>query len=206
MKKVLVGVVTVALALSLVQVTSAQETEEKKKEKSEKAEKTEKAPEKKVDLIQLKEMKPFSYCALEMTGSYEQHSAAFMKLYGEAGKQGLPMYETPFGIYWNSPGEVPEEELKWEIGFAVPEDKEIQEPLKSKKCEYDLFVSRNYEGAFGFEEMGKAFGEIKIWTKENKYECIGPVIERYTSMPAKNDKGQLSGKVEILIPVKKTEE
>ncbi len=153
--------------------------------------------------IELVEIEPFFYCAVEMTGSYTQHPDAFMKLYTEAGKQGLPMAGMPFGIYWNSPHDTAEEALKWEIGLAVPEDKEIQPPLSRKGWEHILVAKKDFEGAFGSEEMSAAYSEVSGWIEENGYELSGPMMEKYLSSPSPNEEGEFVGKVQIIFPVQK---
>lgn len=153
--------------------------------------------------IELVEIEPFFYCSVEMTGSYEQHPDAFMKLYTEAGKQGLPMAGAPFGIYWNSPHDTAEEDLKWEIGMAVPEDKELLAPFSRKRWEHTLVVTKDFEGAFGSEEMSSAYVEVYGWIEKNGYELAGPMMEKFLSNPSPNEEGEFVGKVQIIFPVQK---
>jgi effector-binding domain-containing protein len=155
--------------------------------------------------VEAVEIEPFTYCAVEMAGSYTQHSDAFMKLYSEAAKQGLPMAGVPFGIYYNSPEETPEEELKWEIGMPVPADKELQAPLVMKKWEYTLVAQRDFEGAYDSEELKAAYTEVYGWIYKNGYEPAGPMMEKFLTSPAQNEEGEFVGKVQIVFPVKKKE-
>lgn len=153
--------------------------------------------------IELVEMEPFSYCAVEMTGSYTQHPDAFMKLYSEAGKQGLPMSGAPFGIYWNSPDDAAEEELKWEIGMPAPEDKEIAAPIVLKKWEYTTVIQRDFEGIIDSDEIKAVYYAMYEWIGANGYEMAGPMLERFLSSPSPNEKGEMIGKVQIVFPVQK---
>jgi len=153
--------------------------------------------------IVLVEIEPFSYAAVEMTGSYEQHADAFMKLYGAAGQQGLPMTEAPFGIYWNSPDDTAEEELKWEIGMPLPGDKKLEAPIIMKKWEYTTVVQRDFEGAIDSDEMRGVYYAMFEWMEKNGYEPAGPMMEKFLNMPSANEKGEMIGKVQILIPVQK---
>lgn len=201
MRKLLLPVVFFATVLMLTLPLMAQEKSEEKT--SEETRTMEKA-ENKGSVIKLVEAEPFHYCAVEMTGSYQQHPTAFMTLYSEAAKQGLSMDEAPFGIYWNSPQDTSEEALKWEIGIPVPEDKEILEPLKKNKWEHTLLVTKGFEGAFESEEMYAAYSEIFEWIEENGYEPSGPMLEKFLNTPSSNEAGETIGKVEIIIPVQKT--
>jgi len=82
--------------------------------------------------VEIKTDTTFSYCAVEMTGSYDQHEAAFTKLFEEAMKQGI-YGGMPFGVYWNSPADTPVEQLKWDVGFALPAGAAPKAPLAVKK-------------------------------------------------------------------------
>lgn len=201
MRKLSLPVVLFAAVLMLALPLMAQEKSEAKT--SEETMAMEKA-ENKESGIKFVVAEPFYYCAVEMTGSYEQHPTAFMTLYSEAAKQGLAMAEAPFGIYWNSPQDTSEETLKWEIGMPVPEDKEILEPLKKIKWEYTSLVTKGFEGAFESEEMYAAYAEIFEWIEENGFEPAGPMLEKFLDTPSSNEAGETIGKVEIIIPVQKT--
>ncbi len=156
--------------------------------------------------IELVEIEPFFYCSVEMTGSYTQHPEAFMKLYAEAGKQGLPMTGAPFGIYWNTPDDTAEEDLKWEIGMAVPEDKEIAAPIVKKEWEHTTVVQRDFDGAIDSDELRAVYYAMYEWIGANGYEMAGPMLERFLSTPSPNEKGEMIGKVQIVFPVQKKEQ
>jgi AraC family transcriptional regulator len=157
----------------------------------------------KIDSIQLKEIKPFVYCALEKTGSYNQHGEAFVKLYEEATKQSLDFDETPFGIYWNNPQDTPTEQLKWELGLILLTEQELKTPLTLKKWEMTNLITQNYEGPFDSPEMGKLYGGLFQWMGKNGYAPAGPMMEKFLGQPTQNDAGQWCGKVEIIWPIQK---
>jgi len=154
-------------------------------------------------VIELKEIEPFTYCALEMVGSYEQHEVAFDSLFQATSAQNLPAEEIPFGVYWNNPQNTPEEQLKWELGFTLTESKEVKAPLTLKKWEFKQNVTRKYDGAFNSPEIGKVYGEMFEWINKNEFVPAGPMLERYLNIPEQNEAGQWSGEVEIWIPVTK---
>ncbi|MBN2411379.1 GyrI-like domain-containing protein [candidate division KSB1 bacterium] len=157
------------------------------------------------DVIKVIDVEPFTYCAVEMTGSYDQHDTAFNTLYEQAGIQSLPQTEIPFGIYKSDPAQTPEEELKWELGFALPDSSQVTEPLKMKKWEFTQIVSRMYDGVFSEEEMGQVYGEIYEWIGQNNYTPAGPLMEKYMSQPEQNADGEWTGTVEIWVPVQKAQ-
>ncbi len=154
--------------------------------------------------VEIVEIEPFSYAAVEMMGSYEQHGEAFMKLYTAAGQQGIPARTSaPFGIYWNTPDDAAEEDLKWEIGIPVPDGKEVAAPLVLKKWEYTTVAQQDFEGDISSAEMEGVYLEMYSWIKMNGYEIAGPMMERFLTTPTSNDNGDMVGKVQIIFPVKK---
>jgi DNA gyrase inhibitor GyrI len=188
----------IVTAMLLAQPLAAQEKPDAKKagkpcETDEKAMK--KMAETATTGIEVTKIEPFVYCAVEMTGSYEKHAEAFMKLYTEAGKQGLPMNDAPFGIYWNSPHDTAEEELKWEVGIPVPAD----------AWDHTIVVQWDFEGAIDSDEIEAVYYGMYEWIGANGYEMAGPIMERFLSAPAPNEKGEMIGKVQIVYPVKKKE-
>ena len=189
------GIALIILS-GLVALVSAQEKKE-----------TGSAPEPKAaaqaDTVRFQKVEPFHYIALEMIGSYAQHGTAFQTLYQEAGKQGLPMNSAPFGIYWNSPDNTAESELKWEIGLALPDTQKVAAPLKLKKWDFPAAASITYNGGFGSEVMQKAYQTLFGWMGGNGYRPAGPIMEKFITMPTQNEKGEWAGKVEIVMPVEK---
>jgi AraC family transcriptional regulator len=197
MNRISLTALVFAAAMLAALPLSAQEEASKK---AKKAEKTVKAVKTEIEVV---DIEPFAYAAVEMTGSYEQHAQAFMTLYSAAGQQGLAMTEAPFGIYHNSPEDTPEEELKWEIGMPVPADTKLAEPIVLKKWEFTKVAQLDFEGAIDSDEMKAVYYGMYEWIETSGYELAGPMMERFLSMPAENDKGEMVGKVQIVFPVKK---
>jgi len=56
---------------------------------------------------------------LPMTGSYSQHTEAIVRLVEYLKSAGIEIAGPPFGRYYNSPGTVPENQLRWEVGLPV---------------------------------------------------------------------------------------
>lgn len=153
------------------------------------------------DSVRVNKVEPYSYCALEMRGSFDQHGAAFQNLYQQAGMQGLPMTAVPFGIYWNSPQDTPVDSLKWELGFALPEARTLAAPLVLKKWEFPLQAVLTFEGVYGSEAQAAATRKLFEWAGKNGYRPAGPMMERFVTMPAQTADGGYSGKVEMVIAV-----
>ncbi|MFA4948879.1 MAG: GyrI-like domain-containing protein [Candidatus Krumholzibacteriia bacterium] len=152
--------------------------------------------------VELKTDTAFAYCAVEMIGSYDQHEAAFTKLFEEAMNQGI-VGGMPFGIYWNSPMDTPVEKLAWDVGFVLPPGKAPKPPLTIKKWDFTTMASLKYRGVFGGAEMGNAYGRLFRWIGENGYQAAGPMMEVFLNAPAPDEKGVLYGAVDIIVPIQK---
>lgn len=152
--------------------------------------------------VELKTDTAFAYCAVEMTGSYDQHEAAFTKLFEEAMNQGI-YGGMPFGIYWNSPANTPVEQLKWDVGFVLSPGTAPKPPLTIKKWDFTTTASLKYRGVFGGTEMDKEYGRLFQWIADNGYVAAGPMMEVFLSAPSPDESGQLYGAVEIIVPVRK---
>ena len=113
------------------------------------------------------------------------------------------MTAAPFGIYWNSPNDTAEEELKWEIGVPVPGDKELAAPVVLKKWEHTTVIQRDFEGALKSDELKAVYFAMYEWIEANGYEMAGPMLERFLNTPMPNEKGEVIGKVQIVFPVQK---
>ncbi len=155
-----------------------------------------------VPQVELKSDTAFAYCALEMTGSYDQHEAAFMKLYEEAMTQGIAG-GMPFGIYWNSPVNTPVEKLVWDVGFAMPPGGAPKPPLALKKWDFTTMASLKYRGIIGGQDMDDAIGRLFRWIGENGYQEAGPMMEVFLNAPSPDESGALYGAIELVVPVRK---
>jgi len=152
--------------------------------------------------VELRTDTAFAYCAIEMTGSYDQHGAAFGKLFQEAMNQGI-YGGMPFGIYWNSPANTPIEQLKWDVGFVLTPGSEPKPPLAIKKWDFTTMASLKYRGVFGGVDMDQAYGRLFKWIGENGYQAAGPMMEVYLNTPSPDESGVLYGAVEIIVPIRK---
>ena len=154
--------------------------------------------------IVLQKSEPYTYVAVEMKGSYDQHEQAFATLYEQGSSQGLSLEDYPMGLYYNNPMDTPEDSLIWEIGTRVSGVDSVQLPLVLKTFPYTLTVSMAYTGSFG-EEMASSYTKMYEWIGQNGYQQIGPLQEIYLSIPQANEDGEWVGQVKIVIPVSKTE-
>jgi DNA gyrase inhibitor GyrI len=153
-----------------------------------------------ISAVEVKQITPFRYAALLMKGSYDQHGAAFGRLYQLAGEQNLGYDLQIFGVYFSDPSQAAIDQLEWLVGFPLSEGQQVKEPLIEQKWDYSQIAMVTYTGPFT-EEMSKAPQTLMAWVMSNGYSPVGPMMEKYTAMPSQNAQGQWSGTVEVSLPV-----
>lgn len=156
-----------------------------------------------LESVRLVPVETFSYAALEMKGSYDQHGNAFMDLMQNAGAQGLSMAAAPFGLYFNSPDQVPADSLVWDLGIPCPDTARVKAPLVLKQYAFPLTAAQFFEGVFGSPEQNAATAALFAWIPANGYRPAGPMMERFVSMPMPTGDGGFTGRVEMVVPVEK---
>lgn len=150
----------------------------------------------------VKETESITAAFLPMKGPYTQVSEAFGKLYGWMGQKGYEPAGPPLGIYYNAPGEVPDEELAWELlspisGEVAPGDPDEQ-GIGVKKLEATRVASITHKGPY--EGLSKVYEGLTAWIKDNGFETAGPPHEVYLNNPAETAPEELL--TEVNFPVK----
>lgn len=152
--------------------------------------------------VAVKEIQPFSYCAVAHRGPYTDMTAVVGQLVGAMQAQGLftqvrgPM----IGIYFNSPADTDPADLDWEAGFIVAASATVQPPLVKKVWERLTVAAALHRGPYA--EGGRTVAKMMAWLAAHGYRPDGPVLERYM------DQNPLAVKpadlrTEIWIPVAK---
>jgi DNA gyrase inhibitor GyrI len=152
--------------------------------------------------VQLRVDTAFAYCAIEMKGSYDQHSAAFEKLYAASAEQGV-VGGYPFGVYYNSPSNTPADSLRWNLGFRCAAGQALKSPLVLKNWPYKTMAVLDYSGEFGGPDMVNAYTRLYTWIGTHGYRPAGPMMEEYLNAPSQDEKGFFVGRMNIVVPVEK---
>lgn len=118
---------------------------------------------------------------ISFKGAYDEIAVLLGELVGYIIAKGLQMAGPPFGIYFNSPHEVKEEELLYEIGIPFTGDAEEEGRIKIKTIPEQLVISRVYKGPYS--ECGMALGSLGEYAYKNGYQIVGPPMEIFISDP-----------------------
>jgi effector-binding domain-containing protein len=110
----------------------------------------------------------------------------------------------PLGVYFNSPEEVPEDELLWEIQWPLGGDVAPGEPddrgFGVKHVEQYDAASTIYKGPY--ENMSGVYGALVPWIMENGYEIAGPAEEVYLNDPGSVPKEELLTEARFIVKKK----
>jgi len=134
---------------------------------------------------------------IEYLGSYEEIPVLMGEVVGFIMAKGMQIIGPPFGVYYNSPQEVPIEKLKYEIGMPFVGNAEEEGRIKIKNIPEQLFLSSIYSGSYS--DCGMVIGSIAQYAYKNGYEMIGAPMEIYLSDPNEVPENELL--TEVCIPV-----
>jgi len=153
--------------------------------------------------VTVKKTEPMTVAFVSMKGPYSLIGETFGKLYGWIGEKGYVPAGPPVGVYFNAPGQVPDEELLWELRSPIAGDVAPGGPdergLGIKKVEAAEVAATMHKGPY--DQVGATYGALAGWIAENGYEIVGPSEEVYLSDPGKTAPEELLS--EIRFPVKK---
>jgi AraC family transcriptional regulator len=153
--------------------------------------------------VTIKKREPMTVAFISMKGPYTQMNEAFGKLYSWIGEKGYTPAGPPMATYFNAPGQVPAEELLWEIQSPIAGDVAPSGPdelgLRVKRVEGAEVAATMHKGPF--DKVGESYGALAGWIEESGYQITGPSMEIYLSEPEKTPPQELL--TEVMFPVRK---
>jgi AraC family transcriptional regulator len=115
-------------------------------------------------------------------GSYSKIPDHIMEVGQLITDDGLETTGMVYGSYFNSPEEVPEEQLEYEIGFSFDGDLKLQEgKLGFKEIPEHSVLAAIHKGPY--TNVGPVIHAIAKYASENGYDIVGPVTEVYLNNP-----------------------
>ncbi len=145
--------------------------------------------------IEVKNIEETQVAYISVTGSYEQLPELFGEVVGYVMKENLQITEPPYGIYFNSPMEVPQEELKYEVGIAFNGEATGEGRVRIKKIPAHQAVSAVYKGPYG--QTAQVYQALIEFAMNNGYEIEGAVKEIYLTNPMEVDESELLTEVQF---------
>jgi AraC family transcriptional regulator len=153
--------------------------------------------------VTIKDTEPTTVAFLAKKGPYTQISAAFGQLYGWIGQKGYTPSGPPMGIYFNAPGQVPEDQLLWELRSPIAGKVALGGPDKDglgvKQLATVKVAATIHKGSF--DTVAKTYEALVGWIMQNGYDIAGPSEEVYLRDPSQTPPQELL--TEVRFPVRK---
>jgi AraC family transcriptional regulator len=153
------------------------------------------------DDVVVRRLEPLHVLALPMTGSHAQHDQAFARLSAELRALKVVPKGGAFGRYFNDPRQVPEAELRWEIGVPVGDDVRAQPPFEVKDLPGGETAILVHEGEYA--SSASAWPKLLEWVLSHGYRPVGPAMQIYLGNPDLS--GAAGPRTELRLPVARTE-
>ena len=150
--------------------------------------------------VEIKTVSPFSYCCIHHVGPFSEIENVINRIFPIMQSQNIPPAGAMIGVYYSDPNQVAPEKNEWEIGFPCTAQVKPLKPLEKKVWTYENVASAIHKGPY--ERTGETYNKIFEWMEANGYERIGPILEKYLSMPSP-DTDPSTLQAEIWIPVEK---
>ena len=147
-----------------------------------------------INTPKLKEITPFTYCAIEVTGSWNQYNDAVLQLEQEVKKQNIAVSGNVISIWRSYPDITEEKDYNWEVGFKVSKETALKSPLVLKHWKTKKLYSQTYDGAA--KGVTSFFKNYWSWFDTNKLKVVRPLLE--IGVP-KKEVGEGESKFEALV-------
>ena len=151
----------------------------------------------------IKKTEPLTVAFIAMKGSLSLTNSAFGNLYAFVAESGFIPAVPPSRVYFNVPGQVPEQELKWELRVPIAGICDPSGPdgkgLGFRCLEETTIVCSIHRGPFA--TIGDTYSNLKSWIADNGYKIAGPCEEVYLTEPGNTPPAELM--TEVRFPVKK---
>jgi len=139
---------------------------------------------------------------INMKGNFSQIPEAFQKLYGWIAQKGYKPIGPSIAVHYNIPGEVPDEQLNWELRSQLSGDiAEVAPEAESpgvKKLDTVKMATTVYKGPY--ENIEPVYIVLNNWLSTNRYEVSGLAEELYFNNPTIANEEPIT---EVRLPIRK---
>jgi effector-binding domain-containing protein len=133
------------------------------------------------------------------TGTYTKIPEYIQEIGQWVMDKGLEMTGMVYGTYYNSPDEVTEDELQYEIGFSFGGEAQEEGKVKIKEIPEHLVLTAIHKGPY--TEVGPVIHDLAEYAITQGYEIVGPITEVYLNDPSLVGENELL--TEVQFPVMK---
>jgi AraC family transcriptional regulator len=145
----------------------------------------------------VKDVGGFFLAFQDFNGPYDTMQKKIIEFVNEFMKQGMIPMGNAISLYYNSPQEVKEEELKWAFGFVVPKETQVKKPIKLKEFKTHKVVLYLHKGSY--EKLHESHQRVGKFIKEKGFKVKWPMYDRYLNNPQMVKPEDL--KTQIIVPI-----
>ncbi|KAF5088879.1 AraC family transcriptional regulator [Methanobacterium aggregans] len=131
------------------------------------------------------------------SGSYDKIPEHMQEVGQLVMKKNLKMTGTVYGTYFNSPEDVPEDKLEYEIGFSVEDEIPQEDELGFKDIPEHTVLAATHKGPY--TDVGPVIHTVAQHAVDNGYDIVGPITEVYLNDPNMVSEEELL--TEVRLPV-----
>lgn len=130
-------------------------------------------------------------------GSYDKIQELIQKVGQWVSEHDLEMTGRVYGTYYNTPEEVAEEDLQYEIGISFAGDAYQDANVGVKEIPAHTVLAAMHQGPY--TEVGPVIHAVVEYAVENGYDIVGPITEIYLNDPSSTPEDELL--TEVHLPV-----
>lgn len=143
------------------------------------------------------EKESFTYVYLSCQGPMEKMPAEISRFIPLFFQQGLQSTGPLLSVYFNSPAEVPEDQLRWRVGFPVYGEVAVEQPLETDRYQEKKVLEYLHEGSY--DQLPDVYRRIQAYLQSNNMEYVLPTYEFYLNDPSQVAAVDLLTRIEIPI-------
>lgn len=149
--------------------------------------------------IEVKNIPEYSAAFIFYKGSYDKIPEVLGRVVEWLMTKNVEIQMPVYGTYFNSPLEVDEDDLEWEMGTAFKGTLQAEEDIQIKVVPEQTVVSTVFKGPYG--EASSVYVDLFQYAEKEGYQIIGPVTEVYMNSPEYVPESELL--TEVQFPVVK---
>ncbi len=131
--------------------------------------------------VEEKRMNDTQVAFMRYRGSYDKIPELIAEVVQWLTNKNLNMTGMIYGAYFNSPEDVPPEELRYEIGVSFEGSAQDEGKVMIKTIPEHTVIAAIHKGPY--TEVGPVIQRLAEYAIKNGYDIIGPVTEVYLNNP-----------------------
>jgi AraC family transcriptional regulator len=145
--------------------------------------------------VEEKRMKNTQVAFMRYRGGYDKIPELIAEVVQWVMDKDLNMTGMIYGAYFNSPEDVPPEELRYEIGASFEGSAQDEGKVMVKIIPEHTVIAAMHKGPY--TEVGPVIHGLAEYAAKNGYDIIGPVTEVYLNNPNEVDASELLTEVQF---------